>query len=108
VIKSRWPWWASGLAALLGCTQGPERLAGNYHSTWGLCVVEVRGREAAIHYPRGVMNCRIEEPATFRCRWQSGEAQGKAVLRAQKDGTLRGTWGRAESEEDGGAWVLAR
>ncbi|MCS6899538.1 MAG: hypothetical protein NZX77_07190 [Polyangiaceae bacterium] len=71
-------------------------------------MVKVRGREAVIHYPRGVMNCRIEEPVTFRCQWQSGEARGQAVFRAQEDGTLRGSWGRGESAEDGGPWVLAR
>ena len=102
--------WITPLGALLlaGCPTSAEQLAGDYHSTWGLCVLEVRGPTATIRYPRGVMNCQVEAPLTFRCGWQSGTARGKALLRAQEDRTLRGTWGRGESDSDGGAWVMAR
>jgi hypothetical protein len=98
----------AGLAWLAGCASEVERLSGDYHSTWGLCVVQVHGRVAVVNYPRGAMNCRVEEPATLRCTWESGKGRGKALLRVQPDQTIRGTWGRNDSDSDGGLWVMAR
>jgi hypothetical protein len=95
-------------ATASACASPDERHAGDYRSNWGRCVVQIKGRSAQISYPRGVMSCQIEEPATFRCTWASGTASGKALFRAQPDQTLRGTWGHRDSDSDGGAWVLAR
>lgn len=101
-----------GLAALLfvlaGCASPAERLSGDYHSNWGRCEVQVRGQNAVIRYPRGVMTCEVEAPQTLRCAWKSGDASGKALLRGQTDQSIRGNWGHGASDSDGGAWVLAR
>lgn len=97
------------LAALaLACKPPGDQLAGSYRSTWGLCVVEIQGNEAAIAYPRGAMRCQIEPQHVFRCSWQSGEARGKATFRRQADQTLRGTWGSGDSDSDGGGWIMSR
>lgn len=112
VFKVFNPWirWIGGIILLMwtGCASPESRLSGDYHSNWGRCIVEVRGQNAVIRYPRGVMTCQVEEPQTLRCTWKSGEATGKALLRGQTDRTLRGSWGYGASESDGGAWVLAR
>lgn len=96
--------------ALLACKpSGTERLAGSYRSTWGLCVVQVAGREAVVRYPRGLMICHVEPTLAVRCDWKSGEERGKATFQHHPDDdSLRGTWGRADSDSDGGAWVMVR
>ena len=110
--------WVRGAVAVVwlvtGCQPRPDRLAGDYRSTWGGCQVAVRDRDAVVHYPRGVMTCELsaadtQPPATVaRCSWQSNEARGRARFRIEPGGRWEGTWGRGDSDGDGGAWVLTR
>jgi hypothetical protein len=99
---------AAALAlALVGCSRGARRpLFGSYRSTWGTAVVAGSGNDVAIAYPRGSMRCtRADE--LLSCGWQSGAGRGRAALRRQPDGSLIGTWGRDESDIDGGGWAFA-
>jgi hypothetical protein len=37
-----------------------------------------------------------------------GAGEGEGVWRIKKDGTLEGSWGRGQSDTDGGEWNLWR
>jgi hypothetical protein len=39
--------------------------------------------------------------------WREGNSKGRGVLQSQGE-TLRGTWGRDESEQGGGEWIGLR
>ena len=42
------------------------------------------------------------------CAWVSGDARGKARLKQAGSTTIRGTWGRGESDSDGGPWTFVK
>ena len=111
-------WLAVVLIALVSCKQRPDRLAGDYRSTWGGCRVEVSGQQAVVFYPRGVMNCQMTpgaasdgaETVTLACGWQSGETRGRASFetRPAEPSRWTGHWGFGESDRGGGDWLLTR
>ncbi len=104
--------WLTLAVATVSCRPRTERLAGDYHSTWGGCLVTVRGRDAVVRYPHGVMSCQVAtpegSPVSLTCSWQSGEERGRARFQVATDGRWEGHWGHGEREDDGGAWVLTR
>lgn len=95
------------LLSVASCKKPPRPLAGHYHSTWGTVVIVGKEPDVAAVYPRGSMQCVVEEKLTLVCGWRSGESAGKARFERREDGTLVGTWGRGESESDGGAWAMS-
>lgn len=97
-----------GACALLACKKD-DTFAGSYRTTWGSAVLTQEGAQVIGTYPRGTLRCRVEPPR-LACDWQEGEARGKAILirdPGDPSRTLRGTWGRLDSAEDGGPWVFA-
>jgi hypothetical protein len=53
-------------------------------------------------YPNGILTCS----ASFACRWYESSATGRATFQRKPDGTLAGTWGSEESDDNGGSWTL--
>lgn len=96
-----------GATALTACDRGAPRrsLAGRYRSTWGVVQVAGAGDDVAIAYPRGSMRCHAQGPA-LACAWRSGEAVGKARLERRADGTLVGSFGHGERDDEA-PWAMA-
>jgi hypothetical protein len=90
---------------LAACSRSAVPLEGNYHSTWGACVVLQATDDIAITYSRGSMRC-AKSGESLSCEWVSGSARGRAKLTRQRDNSLSGTWGHDGSDSDGGAWVM--
>jgi hypothetical protein len=94
---------------VLGACKKEESFAGSYRTTWGSAVLTQEGPLVIGTYPRGSLRCRVETPK-LACDWQEGSAHGKAVLVREPGDvsrSLKGTWGRFDSVDDGGAWVFA-
>lgn len=91
--------------ALLGCEKPHGDFDGTYRSSWGVALFRQKGDTVKVAYPRSEMTCQ-PSGVTLRCSWRSGEGSGKATLTRHPDRSLHGTWGRGESETDGGPWVF--
>lgn len=100
---------ALALAVLVaaGCKRGDGgSYAGSYRTTWGLAVAAQAGDAVTFSYPRGIVLCAAKGDR-LTCRWESGADKGRCVFDRKGD-TLRGTYGFAESETDGGHWLMVR
>lgn len=94
------------LAGPFSCNEGKD-IDGFYRSSWGPThFLSAEGRVLA-RYPRGALDCS-RSGAVLTCAWTEGSAHGRAKLTREADGTLRGTWGRDESDTDGGTWIFTR
>ncbi len=110
------PLWAAFTAAyaLAGCKalegglpgSDEKRYVGSYRTTWGPVVLRDGGDELEGVYRRGQLRC-VPEDKRLHCVWTQGQASGQATLRRRDDGVLEGSWGRGESDSDGGAWLWA-
>lgn len=97
---------ALALFTLAACKSDEPSYAGSYRTTWGSSVLTQEGRMVIGTYPRGTLRCRSEPPKLL-CDWKEGAATGKATLtREPTHKTLQGTWGRDDSDTNGGAWLF--
>jgi hypothetical protein len=94
------------LLAASGCHRRGE-LEGPFNSSWGASLFVREGDDVAVAYPRGSMRCAVSGD-DLRCGWVSGDARGKATLKREPTGVVRGTWGRGDSDVDGGPWVFVK
>ncbi len=101
-----WGLWALALAVGVGCREGAGSYEGRYRTSWGLTVATQRGDLVQLSYPRGLARCTARGDR-LECRWASGPTEGRAAF-ARRGDTLEGTFGFAESDSDGGAWVMVR
>jgi hypothetical protein len=87
-------------------------IAGSWDSTYGIVQITQQGNRVTGQYPccgGGTLNGRIVE-GFVKFHWSEprGAGEGEGVWRIEKDGTLDGSWGRGQSDTDGGAWTLWR
>lgn len=101
-------WFSAAFAAalLVACNEGKD-IDGWYRSTWGPTQFATAEGRVLARYPRGSLDC-ARTGNELSCSWTDGASHGKARLTREVDGTLRGTWGRDESDSDGGTWVFTR
>ena len=59
------------------------------------------------------LRCTLYDSPTMPCTWSRADAaapdgwnRGRAKLTVQPDGTVKGTWGNGDSDDDGGPFEL--
>jgi hypothetical protein len=102
---------AVSVAAARSPRQVRVNVAGSYTSNWDEVSLAQDGDRVSGQYVccgGGTIEGRIIEDRIIRYTWNEprGAGHGKGVWRITKDGRLDGTWGRAESSDDGGPWTL--
>lgn len=95
----------------------PRRLtpniAGTWDSTYGEVSLTQTGNRISGQYPccgGGTLEGRIVEGAVVKFRWSEprGAGEGEGIWRIKGDGTLDGSWGHGQSDNDGSEWKLWR
>ncbi len=82
-----------------------EGFAGDYTSTYGDVKLLQVGNRVTGTYPDGTLDCVVHD-REIACDWIESGSSGKAKLVRSADGTLKGTWGNASSDTDGGDWEM--
>ncbi|MGE9266827.1 MAG: hypothetical protein ACQKBY_01925 [Verrucomicrobiales bacterium] len=98
-----------GLGTLSAAEQG---FAGLWDTNWGrLKIVEKDGKLVGAYKGKfeGEIAGKVKEKA-FHYQWRQPNGEwGSGVFRLSKDGQeLKGTWGSAKSETNGGVWTGRR
>jgi hypothetical protein len=93
-------------------TKPEPTIAGTWDSTYGNVRITQQGNRVSGQYPccgGGTFKGRIVE-GFVKFHWSEprGAGEGEGVWRIKKDGTLEGSWGRGQSDTDGGEWNLWR
>src|SRR5688572_6374624 len=88
------------------------RIAGTWDSSYGEVTLTQQGNRIKGVYPccgGGTLEGRIIENRVVKFHWiePHGAGEGEGIWRI-KAGKLEGSWGRGQSETDGGTWNLWR
>ena len=92
------------------------RLSSSYTSTWGPLGWQSREYNTITFTNEGetiFFRCTVQNSPEVRCRWSKQYPddphewdRGQAKLTAHPDHSLTGTWGRGDSDDDGGPWKM--
>lgn len=93
----------------------PERelpdFTGKYVTNYGVarCTQVKKNVNCLYAGQKGSVDCKVDDDDSLDCSWEEdGEGTGKARLRRQDNGDLKGTWGYNDSEKNGGAWFFKK
>ena len=102
-----------GVAALAtaGTQLRVSTIAGDYTSNWDAVKLVQDGTHVSGTYVccgGGTIEGRIIEGHVIKFQWHEprGAGDGEGVWVIKPDGRLEGTWGRGQSDSDGGPWTL--
>lgn len=91
----------------------PVNVTGEYTSNWDDVSLVQTGTRVSGQYVccgGGTIEGTIIEGRVIRFHWSEprGAGEGMGLWTIKKDGTLDGTWGHGQSENNGGPWTLTR
>lgn len=90
----------------------PLDISGSYDSTYGVVTITQRSGQIHGEYPccgGGTLDGHFIDNATVKFHWSEprGAGQGDGIWHL-RNGKLEGSWGRGQSDSDGGVWNLWR